>query len=307
MSLITVVIPAYNAATTLPATVQSLIGQTWTDWQAIIVEDGSQDDTLAVAQALAAGEPRLSVVRNPGKGPSDARNHAAMDLATGVFLAFCDADDIWLPGKLASVVTSLLMGEADAVFGRIGFFESDPARVGARSTVPETRVTVPMLMGENPVCTMSNLSVRTDVFRALGGFRAEMVHNEDLEWLIRLVGSGYELWGLHEDHIRYRTSTGGLSADLAAMMRGRAQALETARRFGFAPDDRAEAIHLRYLARRALRVGCEPRLALRLALSGLRRDARGFLFPLHRGAATALAAMLAPALPAPLRHSLFSK
>ncbi len=307
MSLITIVIPAYNAAKTLPATVQSLTRQTWVDWQAIIVEDGSQDDTFAVAQALAEDEPRLTVVRNPGKGPSNARNHGAIDLARGAFIAFCDADDIWLPGKLSSVVTSLLMGEADAVFGRIGFFESDPAQVGARSTVPEGRVTVPMLMGENPVCTMSNLTVRTDVFRKLGGFRADMVHNEDLEWLIRLVGSGHELCGLHEDHIRYRTSSGGLSSDLAAMLRGREQAMETARRFGFSPDDRAEAIHLRYLARRALRVGCEPRLALRLALSGLRRDARAFLFPLHRGAATALAAMLAPALPAPLRHTLFSK
>lgn len=136
MSLITIVIPAYNAAKTLPATVQSLTGQSWTDWQAVIVEDGSQDDTLAVAQALAADEPRLTVVRNPGKGPSDARNHGALDLATGAFIAFCDADDIWLPGKLSSVAHSLLMGEADAVFGRIGFFESDPARVGAARPCP---------------------------------------------------------------------------------------------------------------------------------------------------------------------------
>ena len=216
MSLITIVIPAYNAAKTLPATVQSLARQSWVDWQAIIVEDGSQDDTLAVAQALAADEPRLTVVRNPGKGPSDARNHGAIDLARGAFIAFCDADDIWLPGKLSSVVSALLMGEADAVFGRIGFFESDPAQVGARSTVPEGRVTVPMLMGENPVCTMSNLTVRTDVFRALGGFRADMVHNEDLEWLIRLVGSGYELCGLPDDQSRYRTSSGGLCTSAMA-------------------------------------------------------------------------------------------
>jgi glycosyltransferase involved in cell wall biosynthesis len=307
MSLISIVIPAFNAAATLPETMESIAAQTWTGWEAIIVEDGSQDDTWAVAQRLAAGDPRIKLVRNPGKGPSDARNHGALKVARGEVIAFCDADDLWESGKLASVALALIFGASDAAFGRVRFFRGKPGNLGASSTVPVEPVTVPMLMGENPVCTMSNLSVRRSVFEALGGFRNDMIHNEDLEWLIRLVGAGYELEGLDSDHVLYRTSPHGLSSDLVAMEMGRAEALRTARALGYAPDARAEAVHLRYLARRALRLDADPRQAMALVAKGLRRSVPAFLFPLKRGLPTAIGALIAPSLPRDLRRSLFSR
>lgn len=306
MSLISVVIPVYNAADTLPATIAALRAQTWPWWEAILVEDGSSDDSWQVAERLCRDESRLRLERNPGKGPSAARNHGALTCAQGRIVAFCDADDLWHPGKLQAIAAPLLNGEAEAVFGRVGFFRDDPRDVRTRSTVPEGPVTVPMLMGENPVCTLSNLSLRRDVFAALGGFRVDIVHNEDLEFLIRLAGQGSRLVGQDDEQVLYRLSPHGLSADLEAMRAGREEALRSAAALGFGPIRSAEAIHLRYLARRALRLDTGARIARRLVGEGCRHDFRAFMTPARRGVPIALAALLHPILPRPLRRALFS-
>lgn len=306
MPLISVVIPVFNAKATLPATIRSLQAQSLTDWEAILVEDGSTDASWQVAKDLSAKDHRITVLRNPGKGPSAARNFGALKQARGEMIAFCDADDLWCPGKLADVAAVLTSGKAEASFGQIGFFRDNPAHVRTRSTVPSGPVSIPMLMGENPVCTMSNLAIRRDVFLSTGGFREDMVHNEDLEFLIRLVGQGHRLIGLDTEHVLYRLSPHGLSADLPAMRAGRNAALKTAASFGFAPDARSEAIHLRYLARRALRLDAVPRVVRGLVWDGLRSDAGAFLLPVRRGGLIALSALIQPVLPRGLRRALFS-
>ena len=304
--MISVVIPVYNAAETLPATLSSIRGQLWTDWEVILVDDGSTDGSCLLAKRFAAQDDRIRAVSNPGKGPSAARNHGALECAKGKIIAFCDADDLWEPEKLLDVYFGL-PDDADALFGAVLFFADDPETCRSRSTVPEGDVTIPMLLGENPVCTMSNLSIRRDVFEAIGGLDEGLVHNEDLDLLIRLVGSGYRLRGEDQDHVRYRLSTGGLSANLDAMRAGREAALKSARRFGFEPDPQAEAIHQRYLARRALRIGATARTVRTLVMGGLGQHAGAFLSPMRRGVPLTLAALCLPALPHAWRRRLFAR
>lgn len=307
MTLISIVIPVFNAARTLGATVNSLKAQSLTTWEAILVDDGSTDASMEIAQRIADEDPRFRVVANPGKGPSAARNHGALTCAKGEIIAFCDADDLWTMGKLSSVLIAFRNTTADAVFGRVGFFSDCAANVRSQSTVPKAAVTVPMLLGENPVCTTSNLSVRAATFRAMNGFDETMVHNEDLEFLIRLVGTNHRLVGVQSDHVLYRRSLGGLSADLTAMKHSRAQAVARAQKLGFAVSARQEAIFLRYLARRALRMDAKPSVTRALVFDGLRHDLSAFLRPARRGVPIALGAAFLPVMPAPLRHALFSK
>lgn len=306
MPKISIILPAWNAAATIADTLRSITAQTFPDWEAIVVDDGSTDGSRELVARLAQDDPRIRPATHPGKGPSAARNHAALALARGEILAFCDADDIWSPTKLAEVAEALDDPQTDGCFGRIAFFHRVPADARSFSTVPDGMLTIPMLLGENPVCTMSNLSIRRAVFAASGGFDTTMVHNEDLEWLIRVVGGGARIRGIDRLQVWYRASTGGLSADLPAMRASRARALQTARRFGHEPDPAAEAVYLRYLARRALRLDLGGAEAMRLALQGLRTDPRAFCSPLRRGLATALGALAAPLLPRPFRRALFS-
>lgn len=90
--LISIVIPVYNAAEYLPACLDSLLAQSFTDWEAICVNDGSKDDSLTILQQYAAKDARIRVIDKPNGGVSTARN-AALEAAAGQYLCMVDADD----------------------------------------------------------------------------------------------------------------------------------------------------------------------------------------------------------------------
>lgn len=109
---VTVVVPLYNSAATLARAVSSVLEQTLPCFELLIVDDGSTDDSLEVARVLAASDPRIAVValaRNGGK--ARAMNHAAT-LARGAWIAVLDADDRYLPTRLATLVAA---GDAHGV------------------------------------------------------------------------------------------------------------------------------------------------------------------------------------------------
>lgn len=310
MTLFTVIIPCYNAAATLRETLESLRAQTLEDWEAVLVDDGSSDETPAMIAAICANDRRFRALSLRNGGPSVARNRAAR-IARGRYLAFLDADDLWTPEKLAETAAAFRMPPtAGAVFGRIGFFHEADQPDHTQSTVKGGLVTIEDVLGENPACTLSNLSVRRDVFDALGGFNETFRYAEDLEFQLRLVGTGAGLRGLDSLHTRYRASAGGLSANLQAMHDGWARALSSARSCGVQISKRqvrrAEAVHLRYLARRALRLSNAPAAAARLALSGMAKSPTAFLSNPYRGGATLLGCLSAPVMPRALRDRLFA-
>lgn len=301
-----IIIPCFNAEATIAETLASITAQTHPSWEAICVDDGSTDATAVIITTAAQADPRIRLVGNPGKGPSDARNAGVLGQASGQLIAFCDADDLWEPTKLAELARCFADPSVDGCYGQIGFFQVTPADATVFSTVPADDLSIEMLLAENPVCTMSNMAIRKSAFEATGGFDCQMVHNEDLEWLIRVVGGGGRVTGVTSLQTWYRTRIGGLSTDLGAMLCGREKAIETAARFGVDVTARAHAVHHRYLARRALRLGAGRFEALCHAVKGMSYSPAAFLHPVRRGGPTLAASLLACALPRGLRQSLFS-
>lgn len=304
MCKFSIIIPALNAGTTIAETIESILLQDFRDWEAIIVDDGSTDATWQIAASF--DDPRIRVIRNPGKGPSDARNFAALNVAKGEAIAFCDADDIWHRNKLARTHAVFQDPSVDAVYAQIGFFRETPSDCSVISTTRRAPLTIDDLLGENPVCTMSNLAIRTSSMRASGGFDRNLVHNEDLEWLVRLVGGGCRISGIAETLVWYRTNPNGLSADLAKMRVGRNAVLATAKRYGVVSKSRNEAIYARYLARRALRLDM-PSSALRFSVEGVCRSPAGFFSPLNRGLLTAIGSVVSNVMPQRMRRHLFAR
>lgn len=307
MPQFSIVIPCYNAANTLVETLDSIRAQTFTDWEVICVDDGSTDLTTDLIADAARRDHRIKLAFNLRKGPSEARNLGAKHLSTGDIIAFCDADDIWAPEKLAGLADAFRDPKTDGAFGQIAFFMNDPQTARVFSTVPKGQLTIERLLGENPVCTMSNLSIRRSCFVQSGGFDPSIIHNEDLEWLIRVVGKGMHIIGVETFHVWYRTSPTGLSSDLSAMQAGRQRALDTAAGLGFSAKKQSQAIHLRYLARRALRLGLARRVAFGFAVAGFLQSPSGFLTPPKRGVLTFVGAFGNLFLPRRLSHALFSK
>ena len=307
MPKFSIVIPCFNAATTLAATLDSIRAQTCASWEIICVDDGSTDLTRDIVRDAASEDQRIKGVANLAKGPSSARNMGARIFARGEIIAFCDADDIWSPTKLAELDAAFSDPDVDGAFGKIAFFNDDPKDATVYSTVPANDLTIPMLLGENPVCTMSNIAVRRGAFVVSDGFNTDLVHNEDLEWLIRLVGGGARIVGINSCQTYYRASPRGLSADLKDMARSRQIALKSAARFGFAPTAMADAIYLRFLARRALRLGYGRFEALKYALRGVCISPKGFFSSPRRGGLTLIGAFVSLFLPNRLNQVIFSR
>ena len=94
---ISVIMPAFNAGMTIVSAVESVIAQTFSDWELLIVNDGSTDHTLK--QVAHFADQRIRVISQLNQGVASARN-AGLDLAAGEFIAFLDSDDLWFPSKL---------------------------------------------------------------------------------------------------------------------------------------------------------------------------------------------------------------
>jgi glycosyltransferase involved in cell wall biosynthesis len=301
---ISVVIPCYNCETTLARCVRSVLTQSFTDFEILLVDDGSRDATLVLALALATKDARIRVLTQINAGVAQTRNRGVAQ-ARGRLIAFLDADDWWERDKLAAHCQLHDSAEQpDASFAGIVFVPDGPSKALARSTVPHGGLTILQVLGENPVCTMSNLVVRRDAFARFGLFDTAMSHAEDQEWLARLVVGGARVLGINRQLVCYRTSQSGLSADLESMYAGW-------RSFAYAYAStgtarRCEAVFCRYLARRALRLPHSPLSPLHYALRGLRLDAASFLSDPRRGLATAMASLLAVLLPDMLRMKIFA-
>jgi len=115
--LLSILLPTYNRARFLPQALQSIRSQTWTDWELIIVDDGSTDGTRELVPRLTAdiAQPVRYIYRQNG-GPARARN-TGLDAACGAFIAFFDSDDVWLPHHLTSCVNALVANpDVDWVF-----------------------------------------------------------------------------------------------------------------------------------------------------------------------------------------------
>jgi glycosyltransferase involved in cell wall biosynthesis len=264
---ISVVIPARNAQQTLAETLSSVLTQDFADWELIVVDDGSTDGTLQIAQKVALQDRRVRCVQGPGRGVSAARNLGA-SLAQAQLIAFLDADDLWQPGKLSAhwhhFAKSAQLGVS---FDRIAFVDEHGKATGVESTRRVHELAPHDFLYENPACTASTLVMRRAAMVAGGLFDESMRFAEDLEFLVRLrCTTPWQVEGLDAVLTHYRANPAGASASLTAMQQGWETLVEKVHRY--APDlvaahgRGARAIHLRYLARRAVRLKLPARQGL---------------------------------------------
>ena len=115
MPAISVIVPVYQAERLLPQCVESVLGQTFSDWELLLVDDGSRDGSPALCDAYAAGDARVRVFHKPNGGVSTARN-LGLEQATGPYIAFLDADDTFEPAALETLSENLSDGVIAPMF-----------------------------------------------------------------------------------------------------------------------------------------------------------------------------------------------
>ena len=274
--LFTVAMPCFRARDTIATAVVSVLAQTERDFELIVIDDGGSDGSAAAAMAAAGTDRRVSLIRQDNAGPAAARNRG-IAAGSGRLIAFLDSDDRWAPTCLARHRDHFARQPGLGVsFARVRFFDAAMARPG-RVSANAGRLTLAHALGENPLCTTSNLVARRAVFDAAGGFDVAMTHAEDQEWVARvLAATDWRVDGLDDVLVDYRTSHSGLSADLDRMRAGWRAMVERLRALApgrvSAAESQAAALFERYLCRRALRTGQPATRAARHLAAAFRHD-----------------------------------
>ena len=222
--MVSVIIPAFNSAATIMEALESVSSQTFTDYEVIVVDDCSTDDTVAVVQRwisekTASPESAVcglwSVVPMPrNAGPAAARN-AGIAQARGEWIAFLDADDLWLPRHLEALSAAVRQSPAVLVCGESVRFqgEMDRLSINPKPITHSDIRTIPIeeFVRHNPVATSATM-VRRDAVLECRGFDTQFRGPEDYDLWMRLASLG-SLVALSVPVSLYRYVPGSLSMD----------------------------------------------------------------------------------------------
>jgi glycosyltransferase involved in cell wall biosynthesis len=240
--MVTVVLPTYNRAAFLPGAFQSIVGQTFDDWEIVLVDDGSADNTREVVEAFTSANPgRVQYIFQENRGAYAARNRG-IDIARGKYIAFFDSDDLWLPHHLARCVDALEHhSDVDWVFGACRAVD----RATGQTIDPDTfhvrgrprpflklrtrhsgdlRVIVDPAVLECQIlhglyCGLQNSVIRRSLFNGRR-FDEQCRVVDDEMLVIRVLAEGAQFAYFVEPHVIYQVhdenssgSAGGLSSD----------------------------------------------------------------------------------------------
>ena len=279
--LISVIIPAYNIDKYLAETLDSVLAQTYPHFEVVIVNDGSTDRTLEIAQAYEAKDSRIQVVSQANQGVSAARNHG-IRVTTGELLAFLDGDDRWNPNKLNAHINHFHESKNLGMsFAKVAFITSDGSYTKQCSNSKLTNLNPEDFYVENLVITPSNVVVRRSIIDSVGHFEIKLKGSEDQELFFRVIWSGAIVEGLDQVLTEYRIVEDGVSANLYHMeedWQRLNRCIES-----YAPIlvkhhyDRAYSYFLRYLARRGIRIRAKPQQVRAFIWRAIRQD-RSLLF-----------------------------
>lgn len=214
--MISVIVPAYERRETLGTTLESLIAQTFTAWEAIVVDDGSTDGTALVAADYAARDERIRVHRQANAGVSRARN-AGIELAREPWLFFLDADDWIVPEAFATLVGVVDADQrTDVAYG--GYIRVDARGRELQRQLPAAEPDFFALFARTCAVSVHSCLTRAELVRRVGGFDPALVTCEDWDLWQRLARIGARFRGASQYIARYRMRPGSASGDGRRML-----------------------------------------------------------------------------------------
>jgi GT2 family glycosyltransferase len=232
---VSVVLPAYNRAGAIRGAIESVLRQTWTDFELLVVDDASTDGTPAAVAEIR--DPRLRLIANPRNLGAAAARNAGIREARGAFVAFQDSDDEWLPLKLAKQMARL----ADPAFvaaycGMLVIGRADDVHGGRDGARPEIRYVphpgiapvegdiLQSLMRASIVSTQT-LVARRDALLAIGGFDESFRALIDRECALRLAQLG-PVACVDEPLVLQRFSANSITRDAALRAEAKTRLVE---------------------------------------------------------------------------------
>jgi glycosyltransferase involved in cell wall biosynthesis len=202
--LVSIIIPTYNYARFIAEAVASVHSQSYSNWEIIVVDDGSTDNTEEVVQRIAAADPRISYLRQDNARQAAARNYGIRQ-AQGSYFQFLDADDLIEPQKLAQQVAFLEQHpDVDITYCGVRYFSSEGAGElllsRQYSSWEDSGAWMPEISGQgkqvllallrNNIMVVNAPLIRREVIDRVGFFDVDLTPVEDWEYLIRCAAEG---------------------------------------------------------------------------------------------------------------------
>jgi glycosyltransferase involved in cell wall biosynthesis len=245
--LISVIIPAYNVAPYIGETLDSVFAQTFADYEVIVINDGSAD-TEELERELARFIARVNYVKQENRGASAARN-AGLRSARGEFVAFLDADDLWLPSYLDEQIKFILerncdLACADAeVFSDRSHKDETYMETLMADAPPTGDVTFNGLLSAEQSLITSGVVVRRERVFEAGLFDEALRNSQDFDLWLRLARNGTRIAYQRRVLLRYRSRDNSLSGDEVNVHQRELRVLEKVERsYDLAPAKRAEVV-----------------------------------------------------------------
>lgn len=211
---VSIIIPCYNHGRYLPDAVQSILAQTFCDWEAIIVDDGSTDETRAVSARFT--DPRIRYIHQQNQGLSAARN-TGIRAATGRYISLLDADDLW-DSRFLSESVHVLKANAEAAATYCGFqyiaVDGSLLPVSVCRAVPADSFRGELLKGN--WLSACSVMVRSEIYREIGLFDESLHACEDYDMWLR-ISEQHQFIGIAKLLVRYRRAGDNMSDDVDRM------------------------------------------------------------------------------------------
>ncbi|HKR13160.1 MAG TPA: glycosyltransferase [Pyrinomonadaceae bacterium] len=237
--LVSVIIPAFNASEFIGETLDSVFSQTFTDFEAIVINDGSPD-TQELERVLQRFPAKLHYLKQENQGAAVARN-AGLLAARGDVVAFLDADDTWRPAFLEKQFALLKQNNADLVFADALLFGDSPlaGRTFMQVEPPRGNVTPENLLSVKVTVLTSTVLARKTPILEVGLFDVSLRRGQDFDLWLRLAKAGARFAYQNEVLAHHRIVESGLSGGTISQLKRTLAVLEAIKAKGLTASEEA--------------------------------------------------------------------
>ena len=233
---VTIIIPAYNQAYWIVETLKSVLAQTHSSWECIVVNDGSTDGTADLVQAVVAQDSRLRLLTQPNGGVSSARNRG-LDAAVGKFVLFLDGDDLLLPHKLAFQLEAIRVTGAEVHLSsvRVDWLRDSTNAAHGQSWCPPVRVEDPLIeflttWEVEYILPLHGFMTRRDLIRRTGArWNSDLFFHEDWDFWLQIMAASPKVASSSEVTAVYRVHAFSATANRYRAWKGYLQSLAVQR------------------------------------------------------------------------------
>lgn len=229
--LVSIITPCYNARTTIAETIESVMAQTYNDWELLVIDDCSTDESAEIIKRYCAKDARIRYLRTdaPSGSPALPRN-IGIDNARGRFIAFLDADDVWLPEKLEKQVAFMIARNCPLSYS---YYEKMDWQGNRNERIVRTRdlTTYGNILKSNSIPCLTSMIRR----EAVGDTRFKQIPQEDFCFWLDILKKGYTALNMCEVTALYREAPASRSSNKLDMFKGYWNVIRNHQRIAFLP------------------------------------------------------------------------